>query len=379
MADRQIARGVNMRNQITHRQRFVSAVSRQKADRAAFDLCGSPQTKIDYARTRDALAACLGVEDPDHSRFGIDERVLEIFDIDTRPVGGMPTPATSHIRAEGGVRYDSYGIGYREVNGHFEICHNPLRGCGVDEINAYTMPDAGDVDAALIRKWAGEAEKLHGETDYAIVAEHPVLGVFELGCWMFGFEEYLYRLAADPEAVHAFSRRVLGYQKKVIDIYYGALGRHIDCTTSGDDFGTQAGLFMSVAMFKEFVAPYLKERVAHTRRHTDAFYQHHTCGSVYELIPCLAACGVHVLNPIQPGTRKMEPERLKRDFGGIMSFWGGVDTQHLLTEGGPGDVRAEVGRLLGILGPEGYVLSPAHCIQPDVPAENIAAIYTQHQ
>ena len=31
--------------------------------------------------------------------------------------------------------------------------------------------------------------------DYAVMAEHLVLGVFELGCWMFGFDDYLYRLA----------------------------------------------------------------------------------------------------------------------------------------------------------------------------------------
>ena len=48
--------------------------------------------------------------------------------------------------------------------------------------------------------------------DYAVMAEHLVLGVFELGYWMFGFDDYLYRLAEEPELVHAFSRRVLDYQ-----------------------------------------------------------------------------------------------------------------------------------------------------------------------
>lgn len=54
--------------------------------------------------------------------------------------------------------------------------------------------------------------------DYAVMAEHLVLGVFELGYWMFGFDDYLYRLAEEPELVHAFSRRVLDYQKKMMEI-----------------------------------------------------------------------------------------------------------------------------------------------------------------
>ena len=48
------------------------------------------------------------------------------------------------------------------------------------------------------------------------------------------------------EVVHAFSQRVLEYQKRVIDIYYDAIGRYIDCTTAGDDFGTQTNRNMTI-------------------------------------------------------------------------------------------------------------------------------------
>lgn len=359
-----------------HRERFYRVVTHQQADRAVFDLCGSPQTQIDYQETKDALGAALGFAPPPWGDFPIDERILEAFDIDTRIVGGMPTPATVHNREENGITYDSYGIGYRMVNGHLEICHNPLKDCTLEEMLAYPMPRAADIDRKQIAAWAAKAKRLKEQTDYAVIAEHPVLGVFELGCWMFGFDDYLYRLAGEPELVHAFSQRFLSYQKEVIEIYYGALGPHIDCTTSGDDFGTQTGPFMSLAMFDALIAPYLKERVDHTRKYTDAFYKHHTCGSVHVFIPSLIACGVDILNPIQPGTYMMEPERLKRDFGDKIAFWGGVDTQHLLCEGDPEEVAAEVRHLLDILAPGGgFILAPAHCIQPDVPAENIVALY----
>ncbi|MDR3148021.1 MAG: hypothetical protein LBU00_06595 [Treponema sp.] len=360
---------------MTPRERFRNVVSHTEADRAVFDLCGCPQTLIDYGETRQALAAFLGFSGPKRGDFPVDERILEQFNIDTRIVGGMPTPTTVHNRVEGGIVYDSYGIGSRLINGHYEICHNPLKDATIDEMMAYPLPDAARIDPALLRAWGERTRYLHEHTDYAIVAEHPVLGVFEIGCWLFGFDDYLYRLAAEPELVHAFSRRILDYQKNVIAMYYAELGPWIDCTTSGDDFGMQTGTFMSVDMFNEFIAPYFAERISYTKKFTAAFYQHHSCGSVHSLIPSLVRCGVDILNPIQPGTFMMEPERLKKDYGAVLSFWGGIDTQDLLPRGGPGDVEAAVEQILSVMGNSGYILSPAHCIQQDVPVENIAAIY----
>jgi uroporphyrinogen decarboxylase len=364
-----------MKEALSSRERFNRVVRRQQADRAVFDLSGCPQTLIDYEETREALKNHLGFSGEKQGGFPLDERILEYFDIDTRIVGGMPTPKTVHNRVEGEIRYDSYGIGSRLVNGHYEICHNPLKDCTIDEMIAYPLPEASALDRDLIRGWGERARRLHETTDYAIAAEHPVLGVFEIGCWLFGFDDYLYRLAAEPELVHAFSQRILDYQKGVIDIYYTELGPWIDCTTSGDDFGMQTGTFMSVDMFNEFIAPYFSERIAYTKKYTSAFYQHHTCGSVYSLIPSLVKCGVDIINPIQPGTYMMEPERLKKDYGSALAFWGGIDTQELLPRCSAEEVKAEVRRILSIMGNEGYILSPAHCIQRDVPAENIAAIY----
>lgn len=360
---------------LSHRERFRRVVTHQETDRVVFDLCGSPQTQLDYQETKDALGNLLGFASPKKGRYPLDERILEAFDIDTRIVGGMPTPSTVHNRTEGNVSFDSYGIGYRMVNGHMEICHNPLKGCTLEAMLAYPMPKAEDIDPKRIETWGNQARYLKENTDYAVVAEHPVLGVFEMGCWLFGFDDYLYRLAGEPELIHAFSERFLKYQKEVIEVYYGVLGPYIDCTTSGDDFGMQTGPFMSSSMFDGLVAPYLKERIAHTRKYTDAFYKHHTCGSVHAFIPTLISCGVDILNPIQPGTYMMEPERLKKDFGGQIAFWGGVDTQHLLCESTPEQVQSAVQELLDIMSPTGFILSPAHCIQQDVPAENIVALY----
>ncbi len=70
----------------------------------------------------------------------------------------------------------------------------------------------------------------------------------------------------------------------------------------------------------------------------------------------------------------MSAESLARDFGGRISFLGGIDTQDLLVNGTPADVRADVRRVKALLGPC-LIVSPSHeAILPNVPPENVLAM-----
>jgi uroporphyrinogen decarboxylase len=67
--------------------------------------------------------------------------------------------------------------------------------------------------------------------------------------------------------------------------------------------------------------------------------------------------------------------RLKREFGDRLAFCGGIDTRWALPHGTPQDVREEVRRRIRDLAPGGgYIAAAVHCIQPDVPPENIVAM-----
>ena len=73
---------------------------------------------------------------------------------------------------------------------------------------------------------------------------------------------------------------------------------------------------------------------------------------------------------------RMEPARLKREFGKHLCFWGGIDTQHTLPHGAPRDVEREVSKRLEQLGVGGgYVLASVHNIEADVPGENVWAMF----
>ena len=74
----------------------------------------------------------------------------------------------------------------------------------------------------------------------------------------------------------------------------------------------------------------------------------------------------------------MEPRRLKEEFGDRIAFWGGIDTQRILPQGTPEEVRVEARRIIEILGiGGGYVLNSVHNLQPGVPPENIVAMFDE--
>jgi uroporphyrinogen decarboxylase len=72
--------------------------------------------------------------------------------------------------------------------------------------------------------------------------------------------------------------------------------------------------------------------------------------------------------------------KLKREFGDELSFWGAIDTQNVLPYGTVGDVEEEVGRRIQELAVGGgYLLTPTHNTQPDVPVENFLAVFRHAQ
>jgi uroporphyrinogen decarboxylase len=85
---------------------------------------------------------------------------------------------------------------------------------------------------------------------------------------------------------------------------------------------------------------------------------------------------VDALNPVQVAAAKMEPARLKREFGDRISFWGAIDTQRVMPFGTPDEVAAEVARRIRELGPGGgYVVSAVHNLQAEVPPENVCRLF----
>ena len=77
------------------------------------------------------------------------------------------------------------------------------------------------------------------------------------------------------------------------------------------------------------------------------------------------------------GAAGMEPDNLKKQFGGDVVLWGGgIDSQRVLPFDSPEKVKDEVRKNVGTFKPGGgYIFNNVHNIQVGVSAENIVAMY----
>ncbi len=352
------------------RQRFELTMQHQTPDRVPIDIGATSLTGM-RPLVQQRLREILGFGgDPVLANNGVDERVLQWAGTDFRSVGAivnLPNPGFNDPSV------DCWGIRRELIGGDWQITNYPLRGCTREEMLAYPWPEP-TLDERLLTDWEAQAQALKKANQYVVIAEHPVYGILELGCWMCGYDDFLMRLAIDADFVRTFFDKVLDIQMRVVEQYYAVLGPYIDLTTSGDDFGIQRGPMISPRTFRELVAPYFKTRIQRTKELGQCYYWHHSCGSVFALIDQFLECGVDILNPIQTSAARMEPQGLKDQFGDRLTFWGGVDVQQFLPRATPEEVRQRVGELAGILGREGgYVMAPAHEMQNDIPPENIVA------
>jgi uroporphyrinogen decarboxylase len=160
--------------------------------------------------------------------------------------------------------------------------------------------------------------------------------------------------------------------------FLGRLSKYIDVIQFGDDLGSQKGPLISTKMYREMIKPYHKKQYQWVQKnYPNVKVFLHSCGSIYDLIPDLIDAGVQILNPIQLSAAKMDPVKLKEQFGDKLVFWGGgIDTQQTLTHENPKDIEAEVKRLIDIFKPGGgFVFTQVHNIQANIEPSKVVAAY----
>ncbi|HEY3397940.1 MAG TPA: uroporphyrinogen decarboxylase family protein [Armatimonadota bacterium] len=193
-----------------------------------------------------------------------------------------------------------------------------------------------------------------------------------------GEEQFMLDLALNPDlAKSMIKKQNEGMIEKAILALEAGGGRY-DELQWGGDLGTQESLFISVKMWREFFREYYLEFYAEIVRHfgTKLAIFYHSCGAVWDMIPDLIDVGVRILNPIQVRAKNMDPRRLKDEFGGVLTFHGAIDIQHVLPHCTADEVRRHTEETIEILGAGGgYVCGPNHAIQADTSVENILAVY----
>jgi uroporphyrinogen decarboxylase len=368
---------------VTHRERVLAALNHREPDRVPLDL-GSARFTGMVKPAYENLCRYLGFGKPGpltdrmQQLVDMDERVMDYLDVDVRAVAhGAPDRNTERELPPDGY-IDEWGVERHQPAGcpYYDQTSSPLGGrITAQTIAAYPWPDP--TDPGRVRGLRERVLRLREQTDYAILFSARFHLVHQTQ-YLRGFEDWYMDLAQDHDLFRALMDAVLEVLIELNRPALRAIGDLIDIVAFGDDVGLQDRPVCSLPLYRELIRPYQERIVAAIREHTQAKILYHTCGSVYKYIDDFIGIGINALNPVQITARNMEPERLKREFGGRMAFWGGIDSQHVLPHGSTEDVRAEVRRMYQIMGPGGgYVMATVHNVQPDVPPENILAMFAE--
>ena len=201
--------------------------------------------------------------------------------------------------------------------------------------------------------------------------------LFEWGTFLRRIDNFCMDLVAEPAKVEALLDALMERHLAALEKVCRAVGDVADIVRFGDDLGTNGGPFMSPQTYRQLFKPRHTMLCAYVHKHTKMKTFLHSCGSIRALLPDLIEAGFDVINPVQTSCRGMEAEGLKADFGKDICFWGGgCDTKAVLPQGTPQQVKADVKRRLEIFMPGGgFVFNTVHNILPEVPPQNIVAMF----
>ncbi len=219
-------------------------------------------------------------------------------------------------------------------------------------------------------------KELYENTDYAILL---MVGcnLFEKGTFLRGFENFLCDIYVDRKGVERLHNKLMEKYLKLLDRVIKGVGEYVDILVfGGDDLGSNRAGWMSPDIFKDLFKPKYKKMWDFVHDNSDCKVFLHSCGSIYEYIPHLIDVGVDILNPVQTSARNMEPEKLKKEFGKDLTFWGGgCDTGDILPNKTPKEIKEHVKKRIDIFSKNGgFVFNQVHNILADVPPENVIAM-----
>ena len=218
--------------------------------------------------------------------------------------------------------------------------------------------------------------QLRASTDKALMI---VCGcnLFEWGTFLRRMDNFLMDLLCEPDQVARMLDQLLERHLATLAKVCDSVGDIVDIIRFGDDLGMTSGPFMDVDTYRSLFKPRHKQLCDYVKTHSQMHTFIHSCGSISSLMPDLIEAGIEIFNPVQTNARQMEPEFLKKEFGQDCTFWGGgVETVGTLNNGTPEQVREQVLERLEIMSAGGgFVFNTVHNILPDVPPQNILAMF----
>ncbi len=403
------------------RDRILAAINHQQPDRVPIDLGSTPSSGIS-AIAYSNLVKHIGRPDLPVFVYDVvqqlaqpDDHIIDLFGVDVLDVGrtfnDQPSDWKPTILANGASAF--YPKWYNPVkmsdgsyvtfddDGKRMLSRMPVGATFFDQtyfpyVNGY--PDSYEsLDAEMGRiMWArhahspwdhaGESDfwkklrentlRLRQTTDKALLV---VCGcnLFEWGTFLRRMDNFLMDLLCDPYNVEKLLDQLMIRHLATLEKVCNSVGDIVDIIRFGDDLGMSTGPFMDAETYRTLFKPRHKILCDYVKSHSKMHTFIHSCGSISLLMPHLIEAGIEIFNPVQTNCYRMQPEFLKREFGKDCTFWGGgIETAGTLNSGSPSKIREQVIERMEIFSKGGgFVFNTVHNILPDVPPQNIIAMF----
>ena len=346
---------------LTFRENYLRAVRRRNPRWVPFDCGMSP-----------------GFLKKFHAHCGEEADVAEVFRFDGRWRGAGPTrrPAPDWRRLyynDGSLpeeaRISEWGVGHV----YFEDTddqrdYSPLRHIETaEEVDAYPWPDIGE--PYRIEPLIPKVERAHAE---GFPVHTGVPSIFETAWGLRGFERMMMDMAEDAPVARRIFERLHEISVKAAE---SVARSGADVLIFGSDVATQRGPLMSRALWRKYLFPVMRDLIRAAKRiNPELIVEYHSCGDVSTLVDDFLETGIDVLNPCQP--EAMDIFELKRRYGKVLSFHGGIGVQSVLPHGTPEEVKTMTRRTIELMGAGGggYVCCASHMLRPEIPWENFMAM-----
>ncbi len=303
------------------------------------------------------------------------EGLLQALGVDFRGVGAPYKGKKLHEDIpERGVKVDNWGIHRRwiehETGGYDDFCDFPLQNATEEDIAKWPMPSPDDFDYSVV------AEACRKNREYGVHGGGAGLGdIINSNGMLRSMEQTLVDLITDDPAGLLLARRRTEINLEIARRTLEAAKGGIDCLWMGEDLGTQISPIVSLELYRRNIRP-LHQKFVDLAKSFNIPVIIHTCGSSSWVYEDFIKMGIRGVDTLQPEAKNMEPEYLKRTFGGRLVFHGCISTAGPVANGSVADVVAYCRRTLEIMMPGGgYSFAPTHCLQDNSPTENVVAMY----
>jgi len=281
-------------------------------------------------------------------------------------VGGTVHSGYIPETVSGKITTNEFGMHMMPTQLYVEVVKCPLENANTKQnIENYPFPDP----------YAnGRFEKARRDIDvfgkdYFVIGDVEI-SLFEMAWHLTGLEKYLVGMLCDEPWVEPLNDRV---EEWSTGLALQLVKAGVDAIWFGEDLGSQTSTLISPDDWRKRFKPRHKRMIETLRKENrELIVIMHSDGAVAPLIDDFIEIGIDVYNPVQPNVAGSDPQELKERYGEKISFFGGIDQQSLLPSGDIQMIRDDIKTRIGILGRNrGYLLAPAHILQPDVETSTI--------